>query len=165
MNSLTLYKLTDQYRDALTNLLDADLPQEVIDDTLEGLVGSVEEKAKNVAAFARNLEATAAQIRDAEKQMAERRQFIERRAARMRDYLLTNMQKSGISKIESPWFAISIRNNPEAVTIDDEAALPAEFVRVKEVRSADRNAIKDALKAGQDVPGCRLTRSQRLDIK
>lgn len=165
MSNLSLYQLTGQYQEALSTLLDADLPEEVVADTLEGLVGSIEEKAKNVAAFARNLEASAAAIREAEKQMAARRQFIEARAKRMREYLLSNMQAAGISKIESPWFALAIRNNPESVAIDDENALPADYVRVNEVRSADKAAIKDAIKAGKDVPGCRLVRTQRLEIK
>jgi len=165
MSSLTLYQLADQYEEALSTLLDADLPPEAIADTLEGLQGAIEEKAKNVAAFVRNIEASAEAIRAAEKQMAERRQMLERKAQRIREYLLTNMQRAGISKIDSPWFVLAVRDNPEAVAIDDEAALPAEYVRVKEVRSPDKAAIKDALKAGQDVPGCRLVRGQRIEIK
>ena len=165
MSSLTLYQLADQYEEALSTLLDADLPPEAIADTLEGLQGAIEEKAKNVAAFVRNIEASAEAIRAAEKQMAERRQMLERKAQRIREYLLTNMQRAGISKIDSPWFSLAVRDNPEAVAIDDEAALPAEYVRVKEVRSPDKAAIKDALKAGQDVPGCRLVRGQRIEIK
>lgn len=165
MSNLSLYHLAGQYQEALTALGDLDLPPEVIADTLEGLQGELQEKATNVAAFVRNLEASAAAIREAEKQMAERRQAIEKRAARIREYLLTNMQASGISKIESPWFVLAVRDNPEAVAIEDEAALPAEYVLVKEVRSPDKAAIKDALKAGQDVPGCRLVRGQRIEIK
>ena len=44
----------------------------------------------------------------------------------IRDYLLNNMQACGISKIESPWFVLSVKQNPPAVVIDDEASIPAD---------------------------------------
>lgn len=40
------------------------------------------------------------------------------------------------------------------VVITDEAALPAEFVRVE--RTPDKTAIANALRAAQDVPGAEL---------
>ena len=79
-----LYELAGEYRAAAEQLADLDLPPEVVADTLEGLAGDLEQKATNVALFARNLEATAAAIKQAEADMAARRKAIENRAASIR---------------------------------------------------------------------------------
>ena len=44
----------------------------------------------------------------------------------------------------------------QAVAIDDEAALPAEWLSVKTTSQPDKAAIKEALKAGQIISGARL---------
>jgi hypothetical protein len=162
-----LYQLTDQYRQAAERLADLDLPDEVIADTLEGMAGELEVKATNVAAFARNLETTAAAIKDAEASMAARRKAIERRAESLRHYLLHNMQRAGIKRIDSPHFTLSVKDNPPAVDVFDPFQLPAEFMRQPDPPppAPDKPAIKEALKAGVDVPGARLTQSQRLEVK
>ena len=67
---------------AAQQLADLDLPPEAVADTLEGMSGDLELKAQNVAMFVRNLEATAAAIKEAEARMSEQRQdrYVDRRA-------------------------------------------------------------------------------------
>ena len=50
-----LYLLTQEFREAAEKLADAELPDEVIADTLESLQFPIEEKAKNVAMVIRNM--------------------------------------------------------------------------------------------------------------
>ena len=165
--NLTLYELAHDYRAAAEKLSDLDLPPEVIEDTLESMSGDLEAKATNTAMVVRNLEATAAAIKEAEKQMAERRKAVENRAERVRDFLLANMVVAGIQKIECPYFKLAVRENPPAVEVYEPGLIPAEFMRQPEPPppAPDKTAIKEAMKAGQDVPGCRLTRGTRLEIK
>lgn len=165
MNNLSLYSIADEYLQAVSTLSDLDLPDDVIADTLESLQYPLEQKATNVAMFARNLEATAEAIREAEGEMAKRRKALESRAANVREYLKANMIRAGISKIECPLFKLAIRDNPPSVVIDGE--VPAEFMRQPEPPppAPDKKAISEALKAGQHVPGAHITRTQRLEIK
>jgi chromosome segregation ATPase len=166
MSLPTLYEIRADYLQALEVLTDPemDLPPEVLADTLEGLEGQLQEKATNVAAYMRHLEATAEAIKEAEAKMTKRRKAIENRAASLRDYLKENMEAAGISKIESPWFELKIQRNPAAVQIDDEEALPDEFKREVTALKIDRAALKAALKT-QTVPGARLTTGTRLAIR
>jgi len=161
-----LYQLAIEFRETADKLADLDLPPEVVADTLESIGGDLELKAQNVALFTRNLEATAAAIKQAESDMAARRKAIERRVQGLKDYLLHAMQATGIKKIEGPYLRIGVRDNPEAVDVFDAAQVPAEFMRQPEPPPAapDKTAIKAAIKAGVEVAGCKLTRSQRLDI-
>ena len=164
---ISLYKLADQFVAASHRLSDLDLPDEVIADTLEGLSGELEVKATNVAAFVRNLEASAEAIKQAETEMSARRKAIENRAKRIRTYLQGQMERTGMTKIECPYFKIAIRDNPPSVVIDAESQIPAEFMRTPEPPppSPDKKAIGDALKAGKDVAGAHLERGKRLEIK
>ena len=161
-----LYQLAADFRAAAEQLADLDLPPEVIADTLESIGGDLEAKAQNVALFARNLESTAAAIKQAEGDMAARRKALERRVQSLKDYLLHAMQSTGIKKIEGPYLRIGVRDNPESVEVFDADQVPAEFMRKPEPPPAapDKAAIKAAIKSGQEVPGAKLTRSQRLDI-
>ncbi len=167
MNSITLYELSQDYRQALDVLTDPenDLPAEVIADTLEGLQGSLEDKAVNLAKFFRNLEAMAGAIKEAEDRMARRRRAIEGRVKSLKDYLRTNMDACGIQKIESPWFVLAIQKNPSAVDVFDESAVPAEFKEEVVTVRLDKAGIKRALEAGQTVPGAALSRGTRLAVR
>lgn len=162
-----LYVLANEYRQAADKLADMDLDEQTIADTLDGLSGELEDKATNVMMFARNLEATAEQIKAAEAQMAARRKAIERKADGLRRYVLGAMQATGIKKIACPHFEMSVRANPPAVEVFDKDQVPSFYMREPEPQPPvpDKSAIKAELQAGRDVPGCRLASSHRLEIK
>ncbi len=162
-----LYEIAAEYRAAAEKLAELDLDAQTITDTLEGLSGDLETKAQNVAFFVRNLEATAAAIKQAEADMAARRKAMENRADGLKRYIFESMTVAGIEKIECPHFRLAIKNNPAAVDVFEPGLVPASFMRTPEPPppAPDKTAIKEALKAGQDVPGARLTSGQRLEIK
>ncbi len=167
MNNLSLYQLSENYLKALDCLTDPelDLPIEAVNDTLEGLTGELEDKAVNVAKFVRNMEATAKAIKAAEESMEKRRKAFENRVKWMKDYLKDNMEHTGISKIECPFFKLSIQNNPAAVNITNEEAIPEQFKEKVISWKIDKTAIKESINKGAAVPGAILTKSTRLAIK
>jgi hypothetical protein len=167
MSLPALYELAAEYRSAAAQLADLDLPPEVVADTLEGLAGDLETKSTNVAMFIRSLEATAAQIKDAEAAMKSRRQAIEARAEHVRQYLLANMQACNIQKIECPWFKLAIRQNPASVVITDPGKIPSNLYIYPEAPEPfpDKKGIKAAIEAGDQIEGAHLERGVRLEIK
>ena len=162
-----LYVLANEFRDVAEKLSNMDLDEQTIEDTLESLSGELEVKATNTAMVVRNLEAGAEAIKQAEQAMAARRKALEARAARIRDYLLANLMVAGIQKVECPLFKVAVRTNPDAVEVFEPGLIPAQFMRQPEPPppAIDKAAIKEAIKAGQDVPGCKLTRGNRLEIR
>lgn len=164
--NITLYELAGEIREVADKLADMDLPPEVIADTLESISLPFEQKAANVSAFVRNLEATAEQIKQAEAEMAKRRKAMENRAAHVRQYLQSQMERSGISKIECPQFRIALRQNPPSVVIDTETLIPDDYMREVPARfEPDRAAMKAALLDGYEIPGAHLERTTRVEIK
>ena len=131
-----LYELSADYRDALRELTDLD--DEAVVDTLDALKGELQVKAVNVAKYAENLKATAKAIKEAEARMKQRRTAIENRAKHLTSYLKNNMEAAKITRIETPEFVLSIQKNPPAVKIYDEKDVPAEFWKVKIIKSVDR---------------------------
>jgi hypothetical protein len=161
-----LYLLAQDFREAAEKLADSDLPDEVIQDTLESLQFPVEEKAKHVAFVIRNMEASAKAIKEAADAMLLRAKAEENRAKHLKGYLQSAMLATGISKVECPYFVLSIRNNPESVVIDAESQIPQDYMReIPATYAPDKALIKKAIQDGFTVPGCHLTRTQSLSIK
>lgn len=170
MNDLTLYQIAAEYRGAAETLSELDLDDQTIADTLESISGELTTKSQNVAFVIRNLEAAAEQVKVAIEHMSERAQALEKRAERVREYLLQNMLMAGVQKIECPYFNLSVRDNPPKVVVDDEKQIPQAYMTDPDpppppTPKPDKKLIAMALKDGHDVPGCRLERGKRLDIK
>lgn len=166
-NSLTLLVLTDQLAIAQQQLAESDFDEATIRDTLEGLEGEVAQKMEGCLAIARNLEATADQIRAAEAHMVGRRKALESRAEWLKGYVKANMERSGISKIECPWFRASIVKNPPSVVVDTFADIPKGYLRYPDPPppSVDKKLIGEALKRGEAVPGAHLEQGTRLEVR
>jgi hypothetical protein len=161
----SLYDLTGEYAEAAEVLEDLDLPEEAIRDTLESLEVGIAIKAQNVAAFILNLEAEADKIEAAKKRLQDRERSTRNRADWMRRYLLESMQTASLTKLKAPsgLFTISVRQNPPSVKADDVTLLPPEFVKTTVTQTADKTALREALKAGP-VTGAWLVQSVRLNI-
>lgn len=167
MTGITLYQIAQEHRQMVERLMDTNEDSQVIADTIEAESYSLEVKAQNVAYAIKTLEANAAAIKDAEKQMADRRKAMENRAQRIREYLQTCMEVANVTKVECPHFALSIKANPPSVEIFEEKLIPAHFMSQPEPPppSPDKKAIAAALKAGMEIPGAMLVQGKRLDIR
>lgn len=165
--SAKLYELANSYRALEALEVSEDLPAELIRDTLEGLQGDLQEKCTSVCMFSRNLEAVAESIESAAAKMLARAKVLRKRAESLDAYLLINMQATGITKVESPWFTIAVKKNPASVVIDHEGSIPEKFWRQPETppKVVDRKAIAAAIKSGEEVPGCHSINGERLEIK
>jgi hypothetical protein len=162
-----LFEIASEYRADAAKLEDLDLDDQTFADTLEAISGDLETKCMQTAFVARNLEATAAQIKEAAKVMTERAKALENRAERIRKYLLDGLTLAQVEKVDTPYFRIKIALNPPSVQIADESLIPDAYKTEPEPPKPmpDKKLIAAALKDGFEVPGCSLVRGRRLDIK
>ena len=163
MSLPSLYELADEFQEALENLTDLD--DQSVKDTLESLEGEFKLKTTNVAKFIKNLEHTAAGIKEAESRQYKRRTSIESKVKHLKEYLRYNLEKTNTKKVESSEITISLQNNPHKVVITSEQKIPSSYIETKELQSIDKGKIKEALKNGEDVPGCELIQEKRVSIK
>lgn len=167
----SLFNLTGQYLALAHQLADGDFDPQTVADTIDasGITDSIAEKAQALEFVARGAESHNAAI-DAEiARLVALKAHRSKTADALRDYIKRSMEAMQIERIECPLFAISIRKNPDAVKVLDEDQIPAEFMVTPKpkppVAAPDKKAIAAAIKAGQDVPGAKLTQSTRMVVK
>ncbi|MFZ0406725.1 MAG: siphovirus Gp157 family protein [Cyanobium sp.] len=68
--------------------------------------------------------------------------------------VLTKLQPTA-TRFSFPHHELTSRKS-QAVEIDDEDALPIEWLTIKTTSQPDKAAIKEALKAGHPIPGAQL---------
>jgi len=164
---MKLYEIAAEYHQAADILRDMDVDEQTAIDTLDSIKGELEDKCKNVAAVVREMEFGILAMKEAESGISKRREILENRMASFKGYLKHHMEQSGVLKIESPYFTLSIKKNPPSVDIVDESKLPSEFMIVPPPPAPrpDKKRILSDLRAGNEVPGAYLRQGTRLDIK
>lgn len=161
----SLYTLTGQYLELAHKLANLDLDSETVSDTIEasGLPDDIALKAQGIEMVCRDavkdLPAIDAEIKRLQS-LKEHRVAV---ADGLKAYLKRSMEAMGIEKIQCPLFTVSIRNNPTSVDVFEESMVPDEFLVPK--YSVSKTKIKEELAAGVDVPGARLVKTTRLDVK
>ncbi len=150
----TLYTITEQFKElaALAETADEDLAV-ALRDTMEGIEGEFQEKGKAIAMITLNIDGDLEAIQSQIDRLTERKRIISNRKESLKEYLRTNMDAAGITKITHPLFTITCGKGKPIVVIDDEKAIPDDFVNVKVTSAPDKAAIAKALKDGREVPG------------
>tara|TARA_B100001029_G_scaffold141582_1_gene121085 strand:- start:5184 stop:5675 length:492 start_codon:yes stop_codon:yes gene_type:complete len=163
MSKSTLYDIANEFEKSLDNLLDHD-DSDLINE-IESIEGEFKSKSANVAKYIRNLEHLAQGIKEIESSQRDRRNSLEKKIARLKDYLRINFEKTNTEKIESDDIVIAVYKNPVKVNIIDEEKIPEEFFQIKESKLLNKDKIKESLKNGEDIPGCELIQEKRISIK
>lgn len=166
---MNLYALSTQYQQAFLALADSDFDEQTIADTLEGMEGELTVKAQNVLAYALNLDAEVAALKEVESRIAKRRKAKEAQAEYMREYLKQNMARAGITEIraiDNSFVAKLHIGRDSAVVIDDASRVPADYMReIPAKMEPDKALIKRAISDGATVRGAHIEKRDRLEIK
>ena len=164
-----LYDISTQYLAIANQLAELDIDDRTLEDTLSGESWPVEEKIRAVSAVILNLQAEADMVKGAAERIVKRAKALQSRADALHDYLLINMQRTGITEIKALDGTFKAKFYPErdvSVVIDDLDKLPADYLREIPARyEPDKVLIKKALNDGHDVQGAHLVKNDRLEIK
>lgn len=151
-----LYKISEDFRGLMDLVESGDVSEEMIDDTLKGVQGMFEEKAKGVVMVAEEFTRNVATI-DAEiNRLKDLKTSLTSRQNSLKEYLRINMERTGINKIDCDLFKITLRKGTPIAVINDESALPDDYVTVKTLVSPDKRKILADLKQGVDIEGAEL---------
>ena len=156
-----LYEITGQFKElaALADGADEDLAI-AVRDTMGAIEAEFNDKALAVSHVILNFDADLAALDLEIDRLTERKRLISNRQKQIKDYLRENMEAAGISKISCPLFTITCAKGRESVVVDSEDGIPDDLMSVKTEIKPDKVAIAAKLKAGEEVPGCRLERGQ-----
>lgn len=126
---------------------------------LEELQMNWHDKCENLCLYIKNLKAELEAVKGEKKAFDYRAKVLQNKINNSLDYLQSNL---GGEKFETPRAKVQYRKT-ETVVCDNPIDLEGRFQRVKV--EADKNAIKDAIKSGEDVRGAHLEEGVSISIK
>lgn len=154
---MNLYEINAQILDCI----DQETGEVMDIDRLEELNMAKAEKVDNVACWVKNLEADVVAFEAQEKAFADRKAAAKRKIDSLKHYLTDAL---GGQNFSSDRCAVCFRRS-KAVSVLDEAAVPAEYMTEKITRTQNKTAIAALLKTGKAVPGCDLVEHVNLSVK
>ena len=168
---MKLYEITAQYQRLMDDIAEGSIPEEAVKDTLDSVESELADKLDNIACFVKSVNAEAAAIKNEITALTERMKSKQAKADRLIEYMYGEMCAAGKNKIETARCKLTIKQNPEAVTISDNAAF-IEWAQINNDNlltyaqpTINKTKIKETIKSGETVPMCSITRGQRLEIK
>jgi len=159
---ISLYEITEAYKD-LQYLLDESKGDELL-VYLDGIEVQMKDKVSQLVRFSRNLELTAGAIDTEIERLQGLKKSYENKSEQLKNYLSYSMQKHGIERVDTDIAKLSFRKS-QTVEIENIEILPERFIVTRVSKSADKNAIKEAIVAGEIIDGARIANHLNLQIK
>lgn len=160
---MNLYNITTEMKNLTLQLEEGELTPE-LEQLLVITQDQLQAKAIDYCHVIKNLESDLDAI-DAEiKRLRAMKDAKDKAIDRMKEAVRNAMLASGIDKIESSLFKLSLRRSEsvEVVNIDQ---LPEMLTTVKKTVSADKVKIKEFIKSGLTVEGAVIKENYSLQIK
>ena len=153
-------EVTGETIDPETGEIIDEVTEYIDEEALEALLMERENKIEGVALWYKNLLADEKALK-AEKQAFEnRRKTAERKIESLKGYLSAALAGE---KFETTKVKISFRKS-EQVVCDDIDKVPDEYLRFKGPE-LNKATVKNAIKWGEEVPGCRIKEKYNIQIK
>jgi hypothetical protein len=124
----------------------------------------LQEKAINYAYCIKSMEDDVTAINEEIKRLQSIKTAKSNAAERMKESISNAMEIYGIDKVTSPTLNLSFRKS-ESVEVDLVEALSNDFKIIKTTVTADKVAIKQAIKQGENITGARIVEKFNLQIK
>jgi hypothetical protein len=169
--SNSLYQLTNDFMEIVSQLEEMELEPETMQDTLDSLQTPIEEKVENIVKYMRSLEVLAEAKKAEAKRLSESATSDLKKAEWFKNYMADNLQKAGIQKLQAGVFSLGWRKGSEVIQID-ETRIPsyedAPHLYEVEPKLYGKATFKKLLKENPEIeiPGVSLVRNpDTLTIK
>jgi hypothetical protein len=160
MEKISLYAISD----AIIKVEDFIEDENELAEYLDSLKIDFSEKVSQVLMYRRGLELTQEALGSEIDRLAQLKKYYERKSENLKNYVSSSMQKIGKDNLELEIAKLSFRKS-ESIEVTNIAELSPEFITVKTTESADKTAIKKAIKEGKEVTGAELITKLNLQIK
>ena len=138
--------------------------QEMAMEYLDSLGELEVEKVDAIGYAVRKRKAEIAFLQEEERRIRARRQAMESRLERFREYLRDTFRTNNLTKLKGMKTTMYLMKS-ESVDVFHAAELPEKFVVTKIEHQPDRAKIKEAIKNGSTVPGAQLQERTSLVVK
>ena len=163
-----LYQLGNDYLMLVNRMQNTADEDGVVDMALLPAIGDakelVEQKGVSIGGVVKTLSARKSEIDTEIERLKQMSDVIGSRITYLKNAVSEVLTQCGIERIEGIHATISFRASEQTI-IDDESEIPDEYIATKITTTPDKTKIKNAIKAGQDVPGARIESKRNIQIK
>ena len=157
MSDLTLYNITNRFTDLMDKAQNGEITEEEYNELGFEIAQELQTKGANVIGYIRNTELLIEAMKAEEKRIADTRKTGEAKLEKFKQYVLENMERLGLSKIQTELGALSVSKNTMSVEIENEDEIPSEFKQEVVTTKIDKTAIKNHFKTtGEIIPGTKI---------
>ena len=157
MGNLSLYNITNKFVELMDKAQEGELTEEEYNQLGEELAIQLQQKGSNIIGYTKNIELTINAMKEEENRIAENRKTLESKLEKFKQYVKENMERLGITKMDTELGTLSIARNPISVEIENEDEIPSEFKREVVTIKVDKTAIKNCFKeTGRVVSGAKI---------
>jgi len=146
---MTLYEMNQSWQEVFELLLDPEVPEEAVYDSIEGIEAGMDEKADSYAKIIFSMEADAGEIDQEIKRLQERKRVLLKRRDWLKQMLFGVMKDTGREKFKTALFSFAIQKNGGARPVDLVGEVPADWLKPGE---PDTQKIRKWLESGKELP-------------
>ncbi|CZS03396.1 siphovirus Gp157 family protein [Clostridioides difficile] len=161
----TLYELTTDLLEIEEGLTETTGNEaEKLEEIKEIIKQEIQNKNTRIVSVIINIDSDINSIDSEIKRLQELKRVKKNTIDRLKSNIKDCMELLGTKKVETILGNISIRKSAGSLVIEDEEKIPAIYKTVEQVVKVDKNTIKDFIKKGHEVEGCRIEYSTTLTI-
>ena len=167
MSNLSLYNITDKFIEIMDKVQDGEITEEEYNELGQELAVALQNKSIGIIGYIQNKEALIDAVDTQIKRLQDLKKARQNKLEKFKQYVKENMDRLGITKMDTELGTLSIAKNPMSVEIENEEEIPEEFKQQVITVKIDKTAIKNHFKAtGEIIPGVKIIDDKtRLNIK
>lgn len=161
-----LFNVVGQYREVYEMLTDPEVDEQVVNDTLEGLMGEIEVHAAGLIPVLDRIDMEIETCKKHKDEWAAAEKIRKNRKARLTDLIKNAMVSIGKNEIQAGDVTFKLQNagGKLPLIVDENATVPERFTKI--IIENDNELIRKALDDGEDLDFARFgERSKVLKIK
>ena len=161
-----LYQVSDRYLQALSEVtIDNGFDEQTVHDTLSAIKAEDDQqKAFEIAATIRNMQAESKAVHEEERRLRNRRELIEKRCEVLQSFLVSYMRKYNLKKAVNHQFDLKLKKNPPKLEIYDRQIIPLYYLKTEVIEVLDKRMLRNELKNNLTIPGVYLISDYRVEI-
>lgn len=165
MSNLSLYNITNKFVELMDKAQEGELTEEEYNQLGEELALQLQQKGSNIIGYTKNIELTIDAMKAEEKRIADNRKKLESKLDKFEQYVKDNMERLGITKMDTELGTLSIARNPISIEIEKEDAIPNEFKLEVVTTKIDKKAIADNFKKTGEIPNGVIIHTNNTNLR
>lgn len=161
---MKLYELADEYVLAMRQMEDADIDEQTMRDTLDGIKGEITNKITNIGKIIKNYQANIEVIAGELDRLGGKKKTLENKIFSLKTYLQTEMDKLSMDRVSDPILTVSYTENAPSVNLVDLTRVPGIYWKEQDP-ILDKQRILQELKEGVEIDGVTLQRTKSIKIR